>query len=1001
MGNAELLRAEMLAAFDEGRKWITTDAVLRSGVWPFAAPITGVAHLEASLSKDKESLTATGTVDFGGTWRWFIEADRDAKGETWAHLVMQPVAATSVAEIAERLGLGDVAAVAALALRALRTFQGGEASVALDVSGSLRPRLLGVEVELEVERIRFRPEGAGPLDAKGTISLGEVSVAMTVRFDGGLSVSVDAPQITLGQLVERFGVPFPEIPLVPDEIEPPTWKVAGLTLDFAGERVAATMDLAFASVTAVVAAVEGRRIAAAAVMRKSFFAISSVVPALAPLDRYVEFGSPAVLFASDLIEVAPAGLGWNGRIERGLTLLGRLRFDGIFAVLGKLLGRDGVDVRLPTQGAPRIEAVVEPLIEVGGFLTLKDLAVAVSPVPRADVRARADVVLLGERLPELTIEAALDEAGASISLGVEKWDKPFGLPVDLRRVWFTVRADATFGLAGTIELKQGREIAFDGEFLSGSPPLPVVLEGRITGAADLVGLLREVLNADKVPDLPFVRVTDPTVHAVLLQKEIGGNVYDRGLVIGGDVDILGFGATLHWRSTPEEASGSGRLKQGIDFGPAFAVRGRGRAAPGIRFDSSRSPHLVLDAEVTVLGLTQEVELTVENDGLKGKAGAAVGSLLYGDLSLAVDRGGATADGHAGFGLDCEVPLSAGGVDLGQLSVSVRVDLAVKAVVRADGARKVTLNGAFEVAGVNVRLEDLAIDADSFEAIRPALVRALIDQAPTLFARFLTDPDAWIRAFRDKAIGRVSDLASALIHHLPDPQGVVNELQRAGFRANQVFNALAERRIYGGLQLVSGYLRAANYELQEVADALWFGYRKDPRGLADLLYTGGFKADVQPFVNALGRIRVGGAQVVPVDQLANVLRERLGLGSVLTLLSGNDRFEAPQEVAIAAMIGIGISPETLMGAMRTSETFYHAAADEVARWFKQSGVTAEDTLRALNPYYEVGKVIPALGSAFNLDGGQVGHLYYAVGLPVPAALQEALNRLADVWKGLFG
>lgn len=648
--------------------------------------------------------------------------------------------------------------------------------LSIGLVGEWRFAVLGLDAVIVMERALLDFDPTASLYIKGQLRVGGLELGIELRTNGDLKFEVNPTGITLESLTKVFGIaipPLPPLPLLTQEIANLSIEIYEGKYCFGGAFPWGDSGLATLSL------INKNGIYALVVLLKGNvnFKFSTLNNALAPLDvvnDLVEFGSPAVIVSTASGELLPV-LDFSGNwgpltVDEGVTLQGKMKLIGFgLDTIGDLLHQTELPFVvpiLPDFSNLKIRLGLDREVAVlPGVLTISNFRIELMPEPLAvAVEGEASLDIFGQKLPRLILGAALTPPLFSLNLrAAEPWKQVGGLPADIVELGLQISGPVfSYGVFGKIELS-GRSLTVATSFTAGAPTF---LAAELKGDMSLPALLKDFTGLElpldfgpKVQDASIYIVVDP------LGVNIAGRIYPPGLGLSGTLFFLGLAATLYLSANSTKVVARGSLSNSIQIATILKITGSGdEPTPYFAIDSATDPIATVNGRVEFFGLTEDIRGVIGSDSISFLLKSKVG-LVQTELNAVLGEGHFRSKGISSCKLQAQLgPLRLydGGPSLGTVTLDTGIDAQTDIDVKENGEFRFFVEGKIEVAGLMIEIPLIELQKASFEEIPQELVNYLQQQVNVLFKALVSDVEKWLRAYADKVIADVDNVARVVI-----------------------------------------------------------------------------------------------------------------------------------------------------------------------------------------------------------------------------------------------
>jgi hypothetical protein len=819
MNEIEELEVAVREALDQTGKLVMSQQLLTKLGFPRLTAWLGtfqqIELTKASVSRPSGALLVSGALTHAKLGEVVVSCEvviNDGAPSSKVRWVI--VDAPKLDAFLAKVGL-EVAAAAGALTQAITTQavriqeqHGGTLAVSLEIAGSLSINLGAATLRLTLTSVAFTNDGDRVSQIRGTVELGKLSLPVIATIADDFRVTAVAPALSVADLAATLGIQFPPLPAIPLL----TSAVGDLQIDFGPPlRIGARTPLAgLGALVLAWAQTASGPVLAVALEPLPGFKFSSLHQALTPFDvllEVVSFGTPSVVIASDDASnfyLPDASGGWQQlSVTKGAAIFGELLLKGLgLDVVGMLTGLGkipfGVALDVAIAQSRLIAHVPNRLEPLPGVISVDDFRIEATLEPyRLAASGKADVILLGQKLPEFVLGVSLSDGRNAIYLAsAAPWKDPAGLPLTVEKVALQLAfPPPTFGIAGDI-LVAGRELRAATEFIGEAPTM---LAAAAKGDLSLEAILRDTLGVSLLPDYFVPALRDPEIYLVLnpLGVTIADEHFPPGLGIAGRAGYLGFELLLRLSGKPDRVFGEARFTGPVRVLDVLEITGSGGSgAAHFSFDSGPLPSVVLDARIAFLGLAQEIKGTVSVAGVAFTVSQDLG-IIKTHMDVLLGENQLAASGSIEFGLKARIgPLRiANGPDLGTIKLDTTFSGDVS--LRGDAASGVTLavKGAFEVMGITIQLPTLSLSPKSFADVPQAILDFIAKHAEALFADLLK-PDVWLKAIANAIVEGVENIARGLRDHFQQSaeqiaRGLHDTLNYTAEQSAQALQAIQE------------------------------------------------------------------------------------------------------------------------------------------------------------------------------------------------------------------
>jgi hypothetical protein len=787
-----------------------------------------------------------------------------------------------LADLLERAGLGFATAagrfIDVIVARGVRvqTLADGDPTVTLEVSGAFATKLGNLDFSLAFSSVAFAARGTRAAQIRGTMTLGELALPLSVTLDDPVRISAILPGLTLMDLARAVGLPAPQFPPLPLLATP----LEALSFVFEPDlRLSGRAPISgIGALVFVVAEVDDRIVLAAGLEIAPGFRFGSLLPALAPFDQLqsvLRLGAPALLLATEDIGQLPypsADGTWRAlQVVAGASFQGDLVLRGFgLDAVGALLNLNALPFHIPLSpdlADLKVAASLPLRLQaIPGVLTVEGVEIAITVQPLSLTAAgRAELQFFGTRLPalDLGVEANAMQQGLFLRTA-DPWSQPLGLPIDIVELGLEITTPPpAYGFFGRIRLKS-RDLSVAAKFVGQAPSM---LAAEARGDLALSNLLAEFIGVDLLPDYFEPSVKDPAIYLVLnpLGEMIAGRVYPSGIAISGAMEYLGLAAGLRLSAKLDRVVAEAGLYAPVRFAPLLELTGPGSVGtPSFALDTGANPMLTFGARIAIMGLVQDIVGVAGPAGVQINLEQQVGPVGV-TLSCQLGNGGFVAAGLVRFLLQASIGpihLFAGGPSLGEIRLDTGFEAAT--AIKADAtAAEVKVHGTFMVIGMQIALPEIVVRPDAFARIPEQVVAYIRDHAADLFAELLQSADTWLRAIAEGVVREVENVARILTDHFEK-------------QAEAIARGLTDTLNYTAEQTAAA-LKSIGESAESIANALT-AIGRTPEEIVTTLITVGYPvkavAEALKDLGVTGEVAAGLLQVanVPVDVVKSVVEE---------------------------------------------------------------------------------------------------------------------------------
>jgi len=760
----------------------------------------------ASLELEPHALLVRGTGDLGPLGRPSVILRLAVSGE---HIT---VALESVGQLEATIAAarGLLAGTLASALEpfdqlsidtfSLQMAPGGNGfRLHIGLRGTWSPKLGPARFELGLSRLEVqRSDGRVRAAISGSLMLSGIRVEARLPLDGDLQLEASLDQIDLETIAGAFGL---SLRMLPSAIPTRLGKGVLFIGPLSGRAPVVSLHAPLpplGDVRVVIAEVGAAWTVMVAAELPGDWSFSRLHRALAPLDvllDVVTFDHPGVVISS----VTQAQFPYPSRAEpsatlavsEGAELRAALALRGFgLDVVADLFKLDRVPLvgdlvgdmsQLSLRGSIRRKLVLVPsLLEVDGF------ELEIRPTPfSVRLAGVADVSLFGERLPRFLVGMEISEGVTAIVFDTEEpWVRPLGLPKLTIEDLVVELSPAPLAMAfrGQIALRD-RRMNVAARFVGHTPTM---LVGDLDGEMPLAPTLTDLVGVDLVPAALRLTIQDFHVYVVPnpLGETIGGVHFPRGLSLDGTIRFLGLGFRAVVRVDPDSGVfASGRLAGPIRLDPVLSISDASGGGPYVTLDTTARPILKVSARVGMLGLAQEVDASLDEDGLAfsiqqqlGPVAARLDGRLQEGLALSTEG---SADFHLSGSIG-PVRLFDGGPDLGTIRLDADFRGRVTVAARPDHS-SLRARGDFDLLGIRFTVPELALTVAprSLAELPEILLKWIREHSKKIFAELFESAALWVDAIAKKVIGAVSDVAMVLREHFQEtPEKIAAALRKS-------------------------------------------------------------------------------------------------------------------------------------------------------------------------------------------------------------------------------
>jgi hypothetical protein len=741
----------------------------------------------------------------------------------------------------------------------------GGITITVEVSGAYATELADLNLSIAFSSVSFAAGGTKAAQARGTATLGNLVLPLSITLDDPVRVSAGLTNLTLMDLANDLGIALPQLPPLPLLATP----LEALGFEFSPDlRLFGRVPITgIGALVFVATEVDDRLVLAAGLEVAEGFRFSSLISALVPLDQLtsvLNLGTPALILSTEDVSQLPypAGDGsWRSvPATAGVSFQGQLVLQGFgLEAVGTLLNLDALPFHIPIErnlADLKVQATLPVRLDaIPGVLTVDGVEIAISAQPFSLTAAgRAELTIFGQRLPILELGIAVDGPRQGLFLRTaEPWSHPLGLPVKIEELGLEISTPPpSYGFFGKIRL-QSRELSVAAKFFGQAPTL---LAAEAHGDLAASNLLAEFIGVDLLPDFFEPSLKDPTIYLVLnpLGEMIAGRFYPSGLAISGAMEYLGLAADLHLSAKLNRVVAEAGLTAPIRFAPLLEFTGSGGVGtPRFSIDTGADPVVTFEGRIAMMGLVQDIKGIAGSTGVTISLEQKVGPVEV-KLSSQLSNGQFKANGLLSFMLQASIgpiELFTNGPNLGTIRLDTGLELATSIMADAASA-EVRVNGTFVVIGLNISLPEIVVSPDAFARIPDQIIAYIQDHAIELFAELLQSADVWLRAIADGVVRGVENVALALKDHFNKQAeaiatGLVDTLKYTTEQTAAALKSIGEIA-----DNIGNALSAIGRSPEEVAKALVaVGYT--PQVVAGALKALGISGDVASTVLAAANV----------------------------------------------------------------------------------------------------------------------------------------------------
>jgi hypothetical protein len=646
----------------------------------------------------------------------------------------------------------------------------GNVTIVATVTGSWKIPLGVNPPDLTGASITISKRGnsvTGRIDA--SMSLAGQSLVVQAGLPGELILSGQLPALNITDLAHGLIGPGLTIPAGVPQLR---LDASQFTIRFDGDNptftVVTTVN-SFGMVGVVVANVSGQWQVLAVFATPTDFHLSQLAPVLAPLD-VLNIGAPRLTIASfdaeDFAVPAVGGVMFPSEVHKGIVLDATLSLHGHgLDFVTTLLEQNQLPLQLAAPADLATAKIAATLagtkVLIPGVVTLEKIELAFVPTPfTVNLQSDAQVVIRGEVLPEFRITVGLADGTEKISLeSVQPWVKPFGIPgLTIQKVIFDVQTAPAlaYGVLGDVAIA-GRTLRIACQFVTGEPD---ALVGELQGRLDLGDVLKDLVGFTLPPALDL-SIEDFSMQIVAnpLGATIGSVHFDPGLSLCGTLGILGLELLANVRINPDSGVfASGALKNKVTFGNVLSItNAAGDGPPSLLLDTTGSPMLRLNGNVTLLGLSDSIDASVDKSGfsVRLQQSDALGKYDLNTQFTSVQQ--FRTVGSFSFGLSATIH-----TDLGDLVLDTGCTGSIT-VSMSNGSFSLVANGQFIFAGNTLTIPTFQTTTaiDSLHSLPQQIRDLVVQKVQDVFQSILGDPDKWLAAIAANAIRDVENIAGIL------------------------------------------------------------------------------------------------------------------------------------------------------------------------------------------------------------------------------------------------
>lgn len=507
------------------------------------------------------------------------------------------------------------------------------------------------------------------------------------------------------------------------------------------------------------------------------------------------------------------------QLKTGFALSSELKLSGVgLDFLAKLVGRDKLPLQLAIGNDisdAKIEANIEQeLAIIPGVITFRGFALSLQPAPfTVEFVCIADVNIFGEELPRFAVETEIVENETRLLFQtLAPWKDPFGLSgLTINQVVLQVEtAPVTkFGVLGDISIKDKR-IRMAAQFTNNAPSM---IAGELIGTLSLGDTIEELVGLRLPSNLLDISISDFKLRIVAdpTGVTIGDETFAPGLALQGTLGFLGMSLFVKVVVDPDSGVfAHGSLSDRVNIGNVLLISdAEGNGPPSFTLNSSRAPFLEITAAVSLLGLRESIEATVDASGFEFTISRNLLIAKYSLTCKAKPPIDFTGSGTFSFGIDESIgpiQLAPGTPSLGRISLKAGFVGDLRISVTNNGFEG-KAKGGFEFHGTTFKVPEISLSVvpQDIEEFPRRIVKEIIDKAEDIFSELFEDADKWLLAIRDKILIEVENVAAALKKHFQ---------KDTKFIANAIQNTLGQ-----GAEAAAKGLRSIGESAENIADAL--------------------------------------------------------------------------------------------------------------------------------------------------------------------------------------
>lgn len=606
----------------------------------------------------------------------------------------------------------------------------------------------------------------------GEMSIGSHGISVAADIPGDLVIEGQLPSVNVSEFVgDLIGNVLPQIPELPELILPDS----RLRMTVAGGSPTLLLESyvdQLGPVAVVMANVNGGWEAAVAAVPSADWKFSDLSPVLAPMDR-LQISAPSLILASfdadDFSLPEIGGRKLSAGIKKGVALNAELKLSGGgLDFVNDLIGVDSLPLRLATADSlaqSEFTAAFPGTRElIPGTLVLENTEVALTPRPfTVFFRSEATISVNGETLPRFRVAAGLSEGTQKVFFETaEPWVRPLGISgLTIRKVVLDLQTapKPAYGVLGEIEIA-GRVIRVAAQLIGNSiSALVGELDGRLSLAEitrDTVGFTLPAVLDLSIEDFSLQIVANP------LGVTIGSVYFEPGFSLRGTLGLLGMESLVNVRISQQAGvKAEGSLKKAVKIGRVFAVSdAAGDGPPFFRLDTGTSPLFQLSGKLTLLGLSETIEASVDRSGFQVRLDRNLGIGHYAlDVRFrSIDEFSST--GTFDFLLRARIT-----TEIGTIVLDTGCDGSLL-IQMQNGSFLLNAQGGFIFAGTRLNCPTIRITAEpeSLKDLPDTIRDRVISDTQEVFRAFLKDPGRWVQAIAAGAIREVENVGGILKDH---------------------------------------------------------------------------------------------------------------------------------------------------------------------------------------------------------------------------------------------